>query len=148
MKNMGRNLAVAVAILMVATGCGTSRTKQASDEGLSIMQQARPGLNPQEKVRVASELINHAGRYHALFQDASIQEKREILRSKLSEMEAAAAVLCSAADDYKKLGQDNKARDIYWLILRSFTGDAYSATRRNAEAELRYMDELLRRKEH
>ena len=145
---------VALAMLvgfLVLSGCATGPDPllQLSNESIALMQQANNrSLTPQERMTMAQRLMAHSSRYDVIIRDryATRQDQMSALRLKKADADTAAVLMRTIAEDYIANGEMEKGRDMYYLILKTFTGDAYNGTRRSVEAELMHLDEKAHRK--
>ena len=103
--------------------------------------------SPDEKLELGMEGLKRADRYGDIYNDptASRDEQRWALEMKASISRDSGRLISKAADGYAKDGKLDKARETYWMILRTFTGTGYTALRQSAETELKYMDEVMKR---
>lgn len=123
----------------------TTLLKQYMESDKQLLAQLPSGND--EKLELGIEALKRADRYSDIYNDptASRDEQRWALEMKASLSKDAGRLISKAADGYAQDGQRDKARETYWMILRTFTGTGYTALRQSAETELKYMDEVTKR---
>lgn len=122
---------------------------QLSRESMGIMQSVNHRTaSPEARLTVAQKILAHTSRYDAIIHDpyATRQDQVSAIRFKRAEADMAAGIMKDLAREYIDQGQVEKGRDMYYSMLKIFTGDAYNSTRRSVEAELMHLNEKAQRK--
>lgn len=131
-------LLMIIAGSLVLWGCSAtpSPLEPIANEGLAIMKRVNFESTPDAKLQTAQELVTHASRYETLAEDPVTTTSLEAARFRHNERGAAATLMRDAADDYETHRQPDKARDVYHLILKTFTDTREAHIRQSADAEL------------
>lgn len=127
---------IAGSLLLWACTGTPSPLEPIANEGLAIMKRVNFESPPEAKLQTAQELVTHASRYETLAGDPTTTTSLEAARFRHNERGAAATLMRDAADDYETHRQPEKARDVYQLILRTFTDAREAHIRQSADSEL------------
>jgi hypothetical protein len=140
-----QNLSSALLAGMVTfeAGCAIPSTglEQMADEGRGIVHQVGLTAPPEAKLRAAEAVLAHADKYDQLInRSTALDYTAKAQRVQRQEREAAALLMRTAADDYVKQRDIQKARAVYKSIIYSFDEQEYGLVRRSAASALDYLD--------
>jgi predicted lipid-binding transport protein (Tim44 family) len=141
----GQNLtsALLAGMVTIEAGCAIPSTglEQMADEGRGIVQQVGLKAPPEEKLRAAEAALAHADKYDQLInRSTSLDYTAKARGVQRQEREAAALLMRTAANDYVKQRDIQRARAVYKSIIYSFDEQEYGPVRRSATSALDYLD--------
>jgi len=107
----------------------------------------KPAATTAEKLQKATDILRHANGFQNIYRATPANSPDNAMASQalIEESQVAGYLFAEVGSDYTADGDLPKAREVYWLILRTFTGSAYTSLRQHAESRLLYVDDALRR---
>lgn len=126
---------------VLCASCATDPVQRLTKEGRELTQQTSVTASPEDKLQTADKLLRHAEQYKQwVIPTESNKRYVEIARAQRQEREAAAILMRSAADDFVKRQEIDKARAVYRRVLETFKNEDYEPIRRSATSALRYLE--------